>query len=80
VVAASLLHCTGAQIGVLVALEFLPPLLLGLHIGALFDLYASKAILIGSDLARGTLLAAPCSRPSLCFTPPAACTLAYCVY
>ena len=58
VVAASLLHCTGAQIGVLVALEFLPPLLLGLHIGALFDLYASKAILIGSDLARGTLLAA----------------------
>jgi predicted MFS family arabinose efflux permease len=57
VVAASLLHCTGSQIGVLVALEFLPPVLLGLHIGALFDRYASKAILVGSDLARGVLLA-----------------------
>jgi len=56
VVAASLLHCTASQISMLVVLEFLPPILLGLHIGAIFDWYASRALLIASDLARGALL------------------------
>ena len=50
------LDATPAQMGILVAVEALPSLLIGLFVGVWVDLYRRRPILIVADLARAVLL------------------------
>jgi MFS family permease len=55
-IAALVLRATPAQMGILVALPFLPNLLIGLPAGAWVERVSKRPVLISADLARGTLV------------------------
>ena len=54
--AVSLLKVTPLQMGLLIAAEQLPPVLIGIFVGALVDRHSPKVFLVSADLARAFLL------------------------